>query len=217
MRTKDSSAHTVLILVGAGGHARVVLDAARLSTNGATLSVRDDNAALAGTLLDGVLIQTPALPDLATLGGAAVHIAIGHNDVRVRLAQRVQALGAVLVSVIHPRATVAASARIAPGCFIAAGSIVGPGAALGENCIVNHNAVIDHDCILEAGVHIAPGVVLGGGARIGAGTLVGAGAVILPRITVGAHAVIGAGAVVTRSVPSGAQVLGVPARNPLNR
>jgi sugar O-acyltransferase (sialic acid O-acetyltransferase NeuD family) len=199
-----------LVLIGAGGHAKVVMGA--LNTMGKTFAVevRDDNPALSGQSLLECKIKTPVGP-VAGLTDR-IHLAIGDNEARKRLGDAILKDKKSLITIIHPRATVSASARISDGVFLAAGAIVAPDATVAHGAIINHGAIIDHDCQIEAWAHIAPGVVLGGAVHIGEGCLVGSGAVILPGLSVGEWAIIGAGAVVTKNVEAGATVVGIPAK-----
>jgi sugar O-acyltransferase (sialic acid O-acetyltransferase NeuD family) len=199
-----------LILVGAGGHARVVFDALRTLGAWRSIEIRDDVPKAASACFDGLPVMTPALPP--EMDGVLAHVALGHNDTRRRLAEKLLSRGARLASVVHPRATVSSLAEIADGTFIAANAVVTVAARVGAAAIINHGAVVDHDCAVGAFAHIAPGAVLGGGVVIGAGVLVGAGAVILPGIKIGDGACIGAGAVVTKPVAPQVVVTGVPAR-----
>lgn len=192
------------VIVGAGGHAKVVLDA--LLAAGVArdaIELRDGNPARAGERVLGFEIHHPE----GIGGDGPVHVAIGSNIVRARLA----ATAHELVTIIHPTALVAASASIGAGSFIAARAIVGPDARVGAGVIVNHGAVVDHDCVVGDFAHIAPGAVLGGGASVGAQTLVGAGAILLPAATVGRDVTVGAGAVVLRAIGDGETWAGNPA------
>ncbi len=197
-------------LIGAGGHAKVVLDA--LLAGGADpagLCVRDGRAEMRGRDLLGAVIDTPELdPGLA---GQAVHVAIGAIPARAELLGRALALGARPLTVIHPSAQVSPFANVGGGTFVAALAVIGPSARVGQGVIVNHGAVVDHDCLVGDHCHIAPNASLGGGARIGDRVLIGAGAVVLPGVSIGDDAIIGAGAVVTRDAPDHAEWVGVPA------
>jgi sugar O-acyltransferase (sialic acid O-acetyltransferase NeuD family) len=199
---------TSLLIFGAGGHGRVVADAAL--AGGAWLRVLAsdrDPARCSGELLPGVALL-PAYA--ATACAAAVHVAIGNAAAR---AKEVEALPAgLLVTVIHPAATVSAHARLAPGCFVAAQAVVAPGAELGLSVIVNHAAVVDHDVVIGEFSHIAPSAVLGGGAKVGKRVLVGSGAKLLPGLRIGDDIVIGAGAVVLDNLAEPGVYAGVPAR-----
>ena len=205
----------LLIVFGAGGHGRVVADAALASGAWRGVVASDRNpAAWGGELLPGVAIVPPeALTDLPR--PLALHVAIGNNPVRRQEAHALRDV-APLASVIHPRACVAASSRVAAGCLLTAQCVVGPMAVLGEGVIVNHGAVIDHDCMIGAWAHIAPGARLGGAVAVDEGALVGAGSTVLRNLRVGAHATLGAGAVALADVPAGQAWAGVPAR-PIER
>ena len=206
MRTDDTT-----ILFGAGGHAKVVFDAWQLALAEPTeLIVVDDNLALAGQDFFGTRVQhCDACAQFATF---LFHVAIGRNDVRSSVFNRLRGYGGVPLTVIHPSAQVSCHARVGEGTFLAAGSVVAPASTLAEGVIVNHAAVVDHDCRVGAYSHIAPNVTLGGNVRIGSGVLVGAGSVILPGVSIGNGSIVGAGAVVVADVPALSTVLGVPAR-----
>lgn len=199
-----------LILIGAGGHGKVVCEAVRLEHPNLEVQIFDDNARLSGMSLLGKRITVPVPSEFSQK--QSVHIAIGDNRTRMRIAKRCMEQGATLQTVRHPAAVVSPTATIAPGCLIAAGAIVGPEACLGTGVIVNHGAIVDHENRLGNWCHLAPRAALGGGVILGEGVLIGAGAVILPGRRVGDWAVVGAGAVVTHDVPAGAIVVGVPAR-----
>lgn len=202
----------MILLIGAGGHAKVVLDAllAR-GTPASDIMVRDGDPALAGRELMGIGIDTPELPE--EFGDLAFHIALGDGNARQRLLGIIRMREGHLETIMHPAAIVSRSGQIGQGCFLAAGSVVGPLAAVGSGTIVNHNAVVDHDCVIGDCCHIAPNATIGGGARLGCGILIGSGAVVLPGRTVGDGSVIGSGAVVTRDVPPGVSWTGIPARS----
>lgn len=208
-----------LLLIGAGGHARVVADAAALSQTWLSISATDRNPQrCSGELLPGVTLRglAAALAAADAIDGACrLHIAIGDNAARQRetLACCAAHPHIPLTAVVHPRACVSSHADVALGCFVAAFALVGPGAQLGEGVIVNHGAVVDHDVQVGAFSHIAPNATLGGGARIGQRVLVGAGAVVLPGICLGDDVVLGAGAVAAADLPAPGTYTGLPARS----
>jgi sugar O-acyltransferase (sialic acid O-acetyltransferase NeuD family) len=200
-----------LLIVGAGGHAKVVIDAVRCAyADSVVLQLADDNLALAGLMCMDLSIIAPVSRALGTEGD--FHVAVGHNGFRSRLAERCLQSGMIYRTIVHPKAAVAVSAKIDTGCFIAANAVVAPMAVLNDGCIVNHGAVIDHDCVIGRYSHIAPNATLSGNVRLGEKVLIGAGANILPGIAIGDGCVIGAGAVVLHDLPAHATYAGVPAQ-----
>jgi sugar O-acyltransferase (sialic acid O-acetyltransferase NeuD family) len=199
----------LIYLIGAGGHGKVVLDA-MLSSGLApgALRVVDENQARQDDAILGVSIIVPP----ADRKGASFHVAIGDAANRKRIQRDWRAAGATPLTVIHPAAIVSSFARLGEGALLAALAVVAPSARIGEGVIINHGAIVDHDCLVGAFSHIAPHATLGGAVQVGDGVLIGAAATILPGVKVGDGAVVGAGAVVLKDVPSGATVMGVPAR-----
>lgn len=197
-----------VLLFGAGGHAKVVLDALLLRGFArAGVEVADDSTALHGSDFLGAPVRPPA-----ACAARSFHVAIGIARARERVQARLQAEGRAPLTVVHPRASVSALAVIGQGVFLAAGAVVAPAARVDDGVIVNHGAVVDHDCVVGAFSHIAPNATLGGNVTIGRRVLVGAGAIVLPGVQVGDDCVIGAGAVVTASVAGGGSWIGVPAK-----
>lgn len=200
-----------VLLIGAGGHAMVVLDALESSAKGkCTISAFDESPERIGQKILNVTIQHFSA-DMA-IAGEQFHISIGNNQTRERLFKKMAEAGGLSRTVIHPVASIAASATIGTGTFIAARAIIAPSASIGRGCIINHGAIVDHECAVGSFCHLAPGSTLAGNVKIGAGVLIGAGANILPGVQIGDGATIGAGAVVIADVPPGATHVGVPAR-----
>lgn len=197
-----------LLIFGAGGHGRVVADAALRTGRWSLVLASDrDPARCRGELLPGVALQ-PA--DAGLVAAQAVHVAIGSSASRER---EVAALPAgVLASVIHPQASVSAHAMVAPGCFVAAQAVVAPLASLGRSVILNHGAVVDHDVSVGDFSHIAPLAALGGGVQVGRRVLIGSGARVLPGLRIADDVVVGAGAVVCDNLDEAGVYAGVPAR-----
>ncbi|HSV35307.1 MAG TPA: acetyltransferase [Ramlibacter sp.] len=196
-----------LLILGAGGHGRVVADAALRAGAWDAVAATDRNASRCqGELLPGVALLDPA-PSLAA--AAHVHIAIG--SARSREQEAAQVTGS-LATVVHPQASLSRAARVGEGCFIAAQAIVGPCAVLGRCVIVNHGAVVDHDVTVGDFSHIAPLAALGGAVKIGQRVLIGSGASVLPGVSIGDDVIVGAGAVVNVDLRDAGTYVGVPAR-----
>lgn len=200
-----------LALLGAGGHGKVVADAA-LCAGWQEVVFFDDawprlQACGPWPVRGG---SDQLVQQLAGFDGVAV--TIGHNTVRLDKLCWLQGLGAPLVSVIHPAATVSGHASIGLGSVIMPGAVVNVEARLGLACIVNTGATVDHECQLADGVHISPGATLSGQVSVGQAAWIGAGAVVRQCLAIGRQAVVGAGAVVVRPVADGLTVVGNPAR-----
>lgn len=195
-------------ILGAGGHGRVVADAAEAA--GWRDLVFFDNGA------PGDLYWAFGGNEAALLGRlhelAGVVVGIGANAARLDWHRRLAAEGAPLVSIIHPRATISSYTSIGAGTVVFAGAVVNIGAKIGEAVIVNTGATIDHDCFLADGVHVSPGANLAGGASVGELSWIGIGASVREMIAVGPRVKVGAGATVVCSISEGLTVVGVPAR-----
>jgi sugar O-acyltransferase (sialic acid O-acetyltransferase NeuD family) len=204
-----------LIVLGAGGHGKVVADVVSLMEGYEILGFLDADDRLWGREVAGlpVLGGDDRMRDLPPGTWFVVGIGSVRNAVpRMAVFERASGQGLAPAQAIHPSATVARSATIGPGCALMAGSVVNPGATLGANVIINTGAIVEHDCRVGDHTHVATGARMSGEVTIGRAAHVGAGATILQQVTIGDHAVVGAGAVVIRDVPAGATVVGVPAR-----
>jgi sugar O-acyltransferase (sialic acid O-acetyltransferase NeuD family) len=199
---------STLLILGAGGHGRVVADAASAAGDWTRVIASDrDPARCRGDLIAGVA----SFPMAQALSQASsVHIAIGSAEGRAR--EAAESAAVPLATVIHPNASVSPHAAVGEGCFIAAQAVVAPGARLGRCVIVNHGAVVDHDVSVGDFSHIAPLVALGGGVQIGSRVLIGSGASVLPGLRIGDDIVVGAGAQVCRDLSEPGVYAGVPAR-----
>lgn len=204
-----------VVVLGAGGHAKVLIDALLL-LGVEVIGATDPDPALAGKAILGVPViggdemlarHKPGTVQLVNgLGGVRPHPA------RRQLFQRFKALGYAFTSVVHPAAVVARDVALGEGVQIMAGVIVQAGSRVGRDAIINTRASIDHDCLLGEHVHIAPGVVLSGGVAVGDDTHVGTSATVIQNVRIGRGCLIAAGATVIRDIPDGMAVAGIPAR-----
>ena len=204
---------TQVIILGASGHAKVVLEALRLSGM-EVVGLLDDRLGhgeyygypvLGGDDALGVLLKQHR--DLRAI------VAIGDNALRWRVSERIAAQFPDLsfVSAIHPTAIISPTASIGPGTYVGAGAIVNPSSRIGRHVIVNTRASIDHDCTLADIASVGPGATLGGTVTVGTGSHVGLGACVKQDIPIGEWCVIGAGAAVVANIPDRSLALGVPA------
>lgn len=204
-----------IIILGAGGHGRVVLDILLQNPHGQVVGFLDNNAAVRGRRIDGVPVYGPtsqATKWCAELEATGVIVAIGDNGVRRGLAREVQCQGLRLVNAVHPSASLAANVSLGRNVVIAAGVVVCAHSQIGDSVILNTGCIVDHQAMVGEGVHLCPGSRVAGRVKIESGAFVGIGATIVPRVTIGCEAIVGAGAVVTEDVPSLTTVVGVPAR-----
>jgi sugar O-acyltransferase (sialic acid O-acetyltransferase NeuD family) len=202
-----------VLIIGAGGHGRVVLDILHAVGTYNPIGFVDADPALSGTTIGGlpVLGPTNLLPKLRKQVQGGI-VAIGDNRMRLRYAALMAEHQIPLINAIHPTAAVSASASIGRNIVLCAGAIVGTEAILADSVIVNSNAVVEHECVIGPGAHIAPGALLAGRVRIGDAAFIGLGAKIIQCLSIGDGAVIGAGAVVLRDVPTQATAIGIPAQ-----
>jgi acetyltransferase EpsM len=196
-----------IAVIGAGGHAKVVLGAL-FALRYEVAAVFDDDPSKAGGSLRGIPIVGP-LDSIDASHFSAFVCAVGDNRARREAVARLAMLP--WLSVVHPRAWVDPSAHLSPGVVVAAGAVVQADARIGSHAIVNTGASVDHDCSIGAYAHLAPGARLAGDVSIGEGTLLGIASACIPGVRVGAWSVVGAGAVVLHEVPDGVMVAGVPA------
>lgn len=204
-----------VLVLGAGGHAKVLVEMLHASSS-IIAGLVDPDCSLSGTSLlgvpliggDEVVDEFPPSEILLVNGLGSV----GLPFKRQRLFDRFTAAGYRFTTVIHHSAIVASDVELGCGAQIMAGAIIQPGSRIGRNAIVNTRASVDHDCVIGDHTHVAPGVTLSGGVVVGALSHIGTGATVIQSIAVGENCLIGAGSVVLKNVPPGSTVVGVPAR-----
>jgi UDP-perosamine 4-acetyltransferase len=191
-----------ILVIGAGGHARPVIEAL-LAQGFAVAGLLDDGAAAGPVLGHKLLGGTGRLAGLRAEGLDAAVIAIGGNAARARLGALCRQAGFALPVVLHPAALVSPSAVIGPGAQVMARAVIGPEAALGPLCLVNTGAIVEHECRVGEAAHLGPGAVLCGGASLGPRAWLGAGAVVRAGVAIGADVVIGIGEAVLSGATGG--------------
>ncbi len=201
-----------LVLVGAGGHAKVVIEVARAEGRFDVAGVVDPRPPAERVLGVPVLGGDEALPRLRAEGVAWAFVALGGNAVRERIGAELRAAGFRLATLVHPSAVVMPSARVGEGVVVMARVAVSAEASVEDLAILNTGAVVEHDNLIGAAAHVAPLAALAGNVRVGARALVGVGSAVRPGVSIGEDAVVGAGSAVVSDIPPGATVGGVPAR-----
>jgi UDP-perosamine 4-acetyltransferase len=201
-----------LVIVGASGHAKVVIDLFREVDAYRVIGLIDPDPTPRKVL--GVpVIGTDA--DLSTLRGQGVSsafVAIGDNRVRHRIGRELEAKGFTLVKAISRRAAVSPSALLGAGVAVMAGAVVNAETRIDDLAILNTNASVDHDCRLGEACHVAPGSALAGNVEVGRLAFLGVGVRAIPGVSIGEGSVVGAGATVVRDLPGNIVAMGTPAR-----
>lgn len=195
-----------LIIIGAGGHGKVIADNA-LKNGYTDICFVDDRAT--GKCMDFPIVGTSADIEKLNDGNTDFIIGIGNNAVRKKIAEQYDVNW---VGLIHPSAQIAVNVSIGKGTAVMAGAVINACASVGEHCIINTRAVVEHDNIIEDYVHISPNAALGGTVHIGEETHIGIGATVINNIDVCGNSIIGAGAITVRNIEDSGTYVGVPAR-----
>jgi len=199
-----------VVLVGGGGHAKVLVDAieeaAKLEVVG-FITINEHETLYKYPRLG----NDDVLPSVFASGVRSAVLAIGDNTRRKRSIDILRRCGFRMASVISPAAVVSRYATLGDGVAILPGAVVNCDSRLGDGVVVNTNASVDHDCILGTCVHVGPGVSLAGAVRVEEGVLLGAGSSVIPGVTIGPWTVVGAGAAVISDLPANVVAVGVPA------
>ncbi|MCP9808473.1 acetyltransferase [Cyanobium sp. HWJ4-Hawea] len=208
---------SALLILAAGGHAKVVAETALATGHFSSIVFLDDRcsgpdplSAVLGWPVLGSLAQClePACREQFT---SAV-VAIGHPGTRLLWLDRLHAAGYSLPALIHPTAWVSPSAEVGPGAVVFAQAAVQAQAVIGRGAILNTCCSVDHDAFISEGVHICPGAHLAGEVQVGARSWIGIGASVIQQVRIGADVTVGAGAAVVTDLPDGVTAVGVPAR-----
>jgi sugar O-acyltransferase (sialic acid O-acetyltransferase NeuD family) len=203
-----ASSYDPLIIIGCGGHGRVVADIAKAAGQHVIGFLDDDpEAKKTGRIILGTVRGTL----LQYIDGHQLVVAIGTNSIRRDICERILVAGGQLGTLVHPTAIIAPDVSIGVGTVIMAGAIINTGSTIGRFSVVNTGAILDHDNVVEDNVHISPGCSLAGGVVCRRDSFIGTGASISPRVVIGENAVIAAGAAVIRHVEPSTLVAGCPA------
>lgn len=204
------------VVLGAGGHTRVVIDLIRRAgwpVLGCVGHGADPEQSLPKGVEylgdDEIFMAQYSVDKVALANGIG---SVGPITLRATLFDKMRGAGYSFPGLTHPSAIVAEDITLGDGSQLMAGAVIQTGANIGKNCIINSRASIDHDCIIGDHCHIAPGCVLSGEVTIAEKSHIGAGAVVKQGTKIGRNCVIAMGAVVTHDVADGQTVAGVPAK-----
>lgn len=202
-----------LVVLGGGGHAKVVIDILQSYPSLELIGITDQNTERHGQEILGVPIigDDSILPELIDSGVSHAFVAIGGNSLRKELFEETVELGFRFANAVHPKAIISSSAKLGQGIAIMGGVTINTDCIINDNVIINTGANIDHECRIAKHVHIAPGATLAGNVTVGEGAFIGAGTTIIQGVCIGEDVIVGAGAVVLHDVAPNTTVAGVPA------
>lgn len=210
-----SGSSTPAVIIGAGGHGRVVLDILLAAGYNNILGFLDSDIQLHGRRMDGmpVLGSLDLLDELIAQKdvGSAI-VAIGNNGTRRHYAETLEARGLELLNAIHPSANIARNARLGRNVVVAAGATVCCHCQIGNSAILNTGCIIDHESMIGTATHICPGARIAGRVTVESGAFLGIGCTVIQGLRIGYEAVVGAGAVVIHDVEPMTTVVGIPAQ-----
>ncbi len=204
-----------VVMLGMGGHARVLSECLRLSSVEILAHVLEAGGVSPDPNIGTLVLADGTLEAAFPPGGVILVNGIGsvaNTGPRCAVFDRFKAKGYSFMTVVHPSAVVADDTEFGEGAQIMAGAVIQPGVRIGDDAIINTRASIDHDCRIGKHVHIGPGAILCGSVQVGAGAHVGSGTSVIQGARIGAGAVVGIGAAVVADVEDGTTVCGVPAR-----
>lgn len=193
----------MIVLIGAGGHGKVIADIL-LKTVREEIIFYDINPSTDRIYDCEVFSEMPK-----EISSYSTIVCIGNNSLRKK---NVMQLGGPFTKAIHPFSCIGNNVDIGTGTVVMAGSVINPFVTIGKHCIINTCASIDHDCKIDDFVHVSPNATLCGGISVGEGAHIGAGATIIPGISIGKWVTVGAGAVIIQDVPDFSTAVGNPGR-----
>lgn len=204
-----------VIILGAGGHAKVLLDILKLRST-SIIGLTDADPQKRGQKVLGyeIIGSDQTLADYPPSEVTLVN-GLGSTGLpgrRKHLFEKYKELGYNFATVIHPTAFLGSEVHLDEGVQIMAGTIIQTSSQIGMNTIINTKASLDHDCQIGAHVHLAPGVTLSGGVKVGQGSHIGTGANLIQNLQIGPESLIGAGSLVLKDLPAQSKVAGVPAK-----
>jgi sugar O-acyltransferase (sialic acid O-acetyltransferase NeuD family) len=203
--------HDILVIIGAGGHGRVVADCAQQIGHHQKIMFLDDcyneRNMNAHWPIEG---QVNTWSEYLTC--ADFIVAFGHNALRLQWHQKLLDSKANIISLIHPQAIISQHTELGLGCVVFAGAVINIGSRIGQACIINTSACIDHDADIADAVHVSPNASLAGQVSIGEKSWVGINATVIQCIVIAENCQIGAGAVVVSNTHADALYVGVPAK-----
>lgn len=205
-----NKASRALLIIGCGGHGRVVADAAQEMGYDRIAFLDDAYQSFGASDPWRVLGPLEMMAGLRDEWPEAI-AASGANAPRLAAHRDLLRHGYIAASIVHPSAIISRTAYLGPGVFVAAAAVVNTGARINDAAIINTGARVDHDSVIEAGAHIAPGAILAGNVHVGERSMLGAGSAVRQGVEIAADITVGVGAAVVRNLTEAGVYAGVPA------
>ncbi len=199
-----------LLIIGAGGHGKVIADIALKMNKWRNIAFLDDNENVGSVMGLEVLGTSNTL--INYIDHYQIFIGIGDNMTRQKIHMMLEAAGANIPTLIHPNSTIGNEVYIGNGTAIMAGTVINCCTKIGKGCIINTGSKIDHDNHIEDFVHISPGAQLAGTVKVGKGTWLGIGSVVINNVNITANCKIGAAGLVLRDITEHGTYVGIPVR-----
>ncbi len=199
-----------LIIIGAGGHGKVIADIAIKMNRWESIAFLDDdlNKSPMGLKVIGKATDAGQYKEHAEF-----FVAVGNNATRKTIQEQLEKENIMMAKLIHPQAVIGMDVKIGDGTAIMAGVVINSSTQVGKGCIINTACSVDHDNDIENYVHLSPGVRLGGSVKVGKKSWLGIGSVVINNINICNDCIIGAGAVVIKNITEPGTYVGNPAIN----
>src|SRR5690625_2238312 len=194
-----------LVMIGAGGHAKVCYDIAQKLNKWNEIIILDDNPENDYFKISGSISELENYID-----DSDFFVAIGDNKTRKEMTSKLINKNGTITTLIHPQAIIASNVEIGEGTVVMAGVVINSATKIGDGCIINTSSSIDHDNMIGNFVHISSGVHLAGSVTIKKGTWIGIGSHIINNISIGSNSIIGAGSLVLKTLEGNKMYFGSP-------
>jgi sugar O-acyltransferase (sialic acid O-acetyltransferase NeuD family) len=204
-----------IVLVGAGGHCKVIIDLIRSIGEYEIVGITDKNNVNEKIFSIDIIGDDSKLQEIYDLGVEYAFICVGALEnikFRNKLFDVLKDIGFKLPVLVHRKAVVSEYAKIDEGSCVMAGAIINSGASIGKNCIVNTGSIIEHDCVVKDNSHISPNACLAGGVIIGHNTQIGLSSSVIQNVIIGNNVILGSGAVAIDNIDDDTIATGVPAK-----
>lgn len=199
-----------LLIIGAGGHGKVVADIALKMNKWKSISFLDDDEAIRD--FNGIKIIGQFSMAHSYINEYELFVAVGNNKLRENIQEKLEAAGATIPVLVHPKAVIGEEVELGAGTVVMAGAAINCCTKIGKGCIINTGATVDHDNVIEDYVHISPGANLAGNVKVGKSSWICCGCVVSNNINICSCCIIGAGAVVINDITGEGTYIGIPAK-----